>query len=67
MLAGRVLAQPLLQPFNQQVAPALDLVFNVKDLLPLGALGLFQVANLVLQGVLFVNGGGQAGRARRWV
>ena len=58
MLAGRVLAQPFFQLFNQQVALALDFVLDVENLLALGALDFFEVADFVLQGVLFVNGGG---------
>ena len=53
MLAGRVLAQAFFQPVNQQVALALDLVLDIENLLALGALDFFEVADFVLQGVAY--------------
>ena len=54
-----MLAKAFLQPVNEQVALGFDVVFHVKNALALGALCFFQFADLSLERVLLVNGGGE--------
>ena len=58
--AVRLLSHSPLQPVDQRVPLVSDLVFDLKDLLPLLPLLLFKITELLLKLILLVERRGQA-------
>jgi len=63
MFAGSALAEAFFEAVNEGVALAFYFILGIEDALALGALRLFEFADLRLKGVLLVNRGGKAGLA----